>query len=33
VDVVAIMVLGAAAFAIVAFLASMLGLMQIHGPR
>ena len=31
-DLVAIMVLGAAALAIVAFLVSMLGLLQIHGP-
>ena len=33
VDVVATMVLGVAALAIVAFLVSMLGLLQIHGPR
>ena len=33
VDVVATMVLAVAALAIVAFLASMLGLLQIHGPR
>ena len=33
VDVIATMVLGVAALAIVAFLASMLGLLQIHGPR
>ena len=32
VDVVATVVLGAAALAIVAFLVSMLGLLQIHGP-
>ena len=33
VDVIGTMVLGVAALAIVAFLASMLGLLQIHGPR
>jgi hypothetical protein len=33
VDVVATMVLGVAALAIIAFLVSMLGLLQIHGPR
>jgi len=32
VEVVATMVLGVAALAIVAFLVSMLGLLQIHGP-
>ena len=31
--VVATMVLGVAALAILAFLVSMLGLLQIHGPR
>ena len=33
VDVVATMVLAVAALAIVAFLVSMLGLLQVHGPR
>ena len=33
VDVVATVVLGVAALVIVAFLVSMLGLLQIHGPR
>jgi hypothetical protein len=33
VDVVATMVLGVVALAILAFLVSMLGLLQIHGPR
>ncbi len=32
-DVVATVVLAVAALAIVAFLVSMLGLLQIHGPR
>ena len=32
-DMVATVVLAVAAFAIVAFLVSMLGLLQVHGPR